>query len=600
MKRNIIIFLVLGFFLTLGCEKLPVGNEFLSKAPGVDVTQDTVFSTLDYAQRFLWNAYFWLPYGLDQTETGLGMKMEHELLQDITDLSNSKMGWGGVANYYYSGTYTASSENGSNSTKYSLGREAPYGGIRKAYIFIENIDRVPDIDATLSKQLKAEAKMIIAILYSEIYRHYGGVPWVNHSYDITDNMSSMPRLTAQATCDSIVDLCDKAAPDLPWVISPSDMTAWDGRLTKAGAMALKARVLLFNASPIFNAAAPYLDGAAAQQKLVWHGAYNASLWKKAADAARAVITQVEAGADYKLVSSGIATMAARRADFQKAYLARGNGEILISTRKIYQAATGYTFYTASFSWGSGCPTQEVVDMFPMANGTPILASGSGYNPAFPFFTAAGVAVRDPRLYETVLVNGDAFQGRTAELYIGGRERTAISGVQAHTGYIVRKFMLDHNSSTSIGGIVQWPFLRLPEIYLSYAEADNEFNGGPSAEAYRCVNVVRRRVGLNDLTPGLTQVQFREAILTERVCEFAVEENRWFDMVRWKRESDFTKILHGTDLTRSASAPYTFTYTLSNLPTRFWQKSWSPKWYFSAYPLAEIQKGYGLVQNPGWE
>ena len=95
MKRIIIISLVTGFFFTLGCEKFPVGNAFLEKAPGVDVTQDTVFSTLDYAERFLWNAYFWLPYGLDQTETGLGMKMEHELLQDITDLSHSKMGWGG-------------------------------------------------------------------------------------------------------------------------------------------------------------------------------------------------------------------------------------------------------------------------------------------------------------------------------------------------------------------------------------------------------------------------------------------------------------------------------------------------------------------------
>ena len=185
-----------------------------------------------------------------------------------------------------------------------LGVKPPLHGIRKAYIFIENIDRVPDVDSDLSKQLKAEAKMIIAILYSEIYHHYGGAPWVNHAYDITDDMSSMPRLTAQATCDSIVALCDKAAVDLPWTISSSDMTAWDGRLTKAGAMGLKARVLLFNASPIFNATSPYLDGAASQQKLVWHGGYDANLWKKAADAAHDLITQVEAGTDYKLYRTG--------------------------------------------------------------------------------------------------------------------------------------------------------------------------------------------------------------------------------------------------------------------------------------------------------
>lgn len=592
MKRNIIIFLAAGFFLTLGCEKLPVGNAFLSKAPGVDVTQDTVFSTLDFAERFLWNAYFYLPYGLDQTETGLGMKMEHELLQDITDLSNSKMGWGGVSGLYYSGTYTAASENGGSSSKYSLGREAPYSGIRKAYLFIENIDRVPGVDATYKKRLKAEARMIIAILYSEIYRHYGGAPWVNHAFDITDDFSKMPRLTAQLTCDSIVALCDRAAVDLPWNIPASEITAWDGRLTKAGAMALKARVLLFNASPLFNSGAPYLDGEASQQKLVWHGSYDANLWKKAADAARDVITQVESTGNYKLYSTGTNY----RKDFQNGYLLRGNGEILISTRKIYQAATGYTFYTASWSWGSGCPTQEVVDMFPMANGLPILAGGSGYDPTNPY------ANRDPRLYETVLTNGDAFRGRAggAQLFITGLERPSQSGTQAHTGYIVRKFMLDRDNATSLGAIVQWPYLRLPEIYLSYAEADNEYNGGPSAEAYRCVNIVRNRVGLPNLTTGLNQVQFREAILTERVCEFAVEEIRWFDLVRWKMAADFQKRLHGMNIVRSASTPYTYTYTPFELPIRYWQQSWSPKWYLSAYPLSEIQKGYGLVQNPGWE
>ena len=589
MRQYILISFIAGIFLTSGCEKFTVGNDFLEKAPGVDVTQDTVFSTLEYAERFLWNAYYWLPYGLDYEENGLGEKMSHELLQDITDLSHSKMGWGGATGSYYSGTYTSSSENGSSSSKYSLGREAPYTGIRKAYIFIENIDQVPDVDPAYRSQLKAEARMIIAVLYSEILRHFGGVPWVNKSFDINDNMSSLPRLTAQATCDSIVALCDKAAVDLPLVLS--NITTWDGRFTKAGAMGLKARILLFNASPLFNDNEPYLDGEASQKNLVWHGNYDVNLWKEAADAAHELIALIESSGSYRLYHAAGNTL---RKDFQEGYLKRGNGEILISTRKLFRAATGYTFYTASYSWGAGCPTQEVVDMFPMANGAPILAAGSGYNPLNPY------ANRDPRLYETVLTNGDAFQGRTAELWIGGRERTAESGTQAATGYIVRKFMLDHNSSTSIGGIVQWPYLRLPEIYLSYAEADNEFNGGPSAEAYRCVNIVRSRVGLGNLPPGLTQEQFREAILTERVCEFAVEEIRWFDLVRWKRAADFQKQLHGMKTTRSVSTPYTYTYQLFDLPTRYWQINWSPKWYLSAWPLNEMQKQYGLIQNPGWE
>lgn len=598
MKRYIIILFAVGFFMTLGCKKLPIGNAFLSKQPGVDITKDTIFSTLDYAERFLWTAYYYTPYGLNMgSATNLTFKMENEKIMDLTDLSNSEMGWGGVSTLYYTGQYTASSEPGED-CMYGLNREQPYTGIRKAYIFIDNIDKVPGIDTDLSKRLKAEARMLIAIWYFEIFHYYGGVPWVSHAFDIAENMGHLPRITAQATCDSIVALCDKAAADLPWKAGDAE----DGRMTKAGAMALKARVLLFNASPLFNSSAPYLDGAAAQQNLVWHGAYNANLWKQAADAAHALIVAVEAGVDYKLVSSGVATPTAYRTDFRNGYLARGNGEVLISTRKTYTTAgtDEYYFFTSDFSWGAGCPTQELVDMYPMTNGKAITDVTSGYDPAYPFFNASGVPVRDPRLYESVTVNGDAWQGRAggAQLYIGGIERPSQGGLQAHTGYIVHKFMLDH-STTALATVQQWPYIRLPEIYLSFAEADNEFNGGPSVEGYRCVNLIRSRVGLPNLPAGLTQVQFRDAILLERALEFHVEEIRWFDMVRWKREDIFRKPLHGMNLFRNAGPPVTFTYTPFLLPKRYWQNNWSPKWYLEAFAVSEVQKGYGLVQNPGW-
>src|SRR5690606_20232593 len=101
--------------------------------------------------------------------------------------------------------------------------------------------------------------------------------------------------------------------------------------------------------------------------------------------------------------------------------------------------------------------------------------------------------------------------------------------------------------TSGGAVTVWPILRLAEIYLTYAEAANEANGGPTAEAYRCVNIVRNRVGLGDLPPGLSQTEFREAILNERSCEFGYEEVRWFDLIRWKRESDFRKTLLGLNI-----------------------------------------------------
>lgn len=592
MKRIIIIFFAIGLFLTLACNQLPIGDDFLDKAPGVDVTADTVFSNLGYAERFLWGAYRTLRFGLNVDD--LGGKddiMRRDFLESITDLCHSYLFDGGAVRNYYTGGYT-SSEN--SMSKYSLLQEGSWDGIRRSYIFIKNIDRVPDVDPAYRKQLKAEAMMIIALHYSDMYRNLGGMPWLGRAYEVNEPVGDLRRLTAQATCDSIVALCDRAAKDLPWTIANPE--EWDGRFTKAAAMGAKARILLFNASPLYNSSAPFLDGEASLQKLTWHGGYDNNLWKNAMDAASDLIIQAEATGDYKIYHKAGNSY---RQDFQDAYYTRGNGEMLISTRTRFRSpeapsfSLNYIFYYSA-TWGCGLGTQELVDFFPMANGLPITDSGSGYDPNDPYKN------RDPRLYETVLTNGDSYQGRTAELWIGGRERNTASATVARTGYPMRKFVLDQNTATSYGSVVHWPYLRLAEIYLSYAEASNEFKNGPDAEAYRCVNIVRNRVGLSNLPSGLTKEEFREAILTERICEFTWEEVRWYDLIRWKRESDFKKHLHGCDVKRSASAPYTYTYTVWEIPPRYWMTNWSPKWYLSAFPASEILLGYGLVQNPGWE
>jgi hypothetical protein len=187
------------------------------------------------------------------------------------------------------------------------------------------------------------------------------------------------------------------------------------------------------------------------------------------------------------------------------------------------------------------------------------------------------------------------------MWIGGRERYSVTGVEAATGYRMRKFILDSDVNTSYGSVVHWPYLRLAEIYLSYAEASNEFKGAPDAEAYRCVNIIRSRVGLPNLPAGLTKLQFREAVINERACEFAFEEVRWYDLVRWLRDSDFTKHLHGMDIRRTGTSPnYVLTYTKWEIPLRYWMTNFSRKWFLSAIPSAEVLKGYGLIQNPGWE
>lgn len=585
MKIKEYIFPLILLIVLISCEKFEVGNEFLEKPPSVDVTSDTVFSSATYARRFLFGAYATLPYGLNTDWSDKGNKLGMDILESLSDLNQSYLTWGGVMQLYYSGQYNAATENSNTNTKYSFLKEGSWQGIRASYIFIQNVDKVPDMDENEKKQLIAEARMIVAIHYTDMFRHFGGLPWVNKAFAVGESIE-LPRLTAEATLDSIVNLIEKAEVDLPWTIS--ELNNWDGRFTKASAKGLKARVLLFSASPLFNDQTPYLEGEASQKNMSWYGGYDANLWKRAADAAQDLITAVETQGGYGLVKTGNP-----RLDFRNGYYNRGNGELLISTRVRYKAPGywdgNYYFFQSAGGYGTGCPTQEYVDMFGMANGLPISDPASGYNPANPYVN------RDPRLYETVLVNGDTYQGRTAELWIGGRERKTITATAGATGYQLTKFLWDKNSQ--VNTVIQWPYLRLPEIYLSYAEAANEVNNGPTTEAYRCVNILRNRVGLGNLKAGLSKDQFREAVLNERACEFGFEESRWFDLVRWKKEADFKKVLHGMDITKTGNV---LTYKVFNLPARYWKSNWSPKWYLSAFPPNEINKKYGLVQNPGWE
>ena len=584
-KRLVQIIAVLALIIN-SCEKVEFGNDFLDKAPSVDVTSDTIFNSLELSERYLWRGYTTLPYGLNTNWNAKENKIGMDLLESLTDLTQSFLSWSGVNQRYYNGQYSAAVENDATNTKYHYTKEQSWDGIRIGWNFIENADRIPDATPDYIEQMKAEAKMIIAIHYTDMFRHFGGLPWVDHAYIPTES-TELPRLTSKQTMENIVALLDEAIPVLPWTIQ--DLSNWDGRFTKAAAMGLKARVLLFGASPLFNSSEPYLAGEASEQNLTWHGGYDANLWNRAATAAKALLDKAQAEGGYQLVNTGNP-----RQDFQDAYYKRGNGEILISTRLRFKSTgywgTAYYFYQSCGSYGAALPTKNYVDMFPMADGTPIDAPGSGWDPAKPW------ANRDPRLYETVLVNGDSYKGRTAELWIGGRERRNVNNGGFKSGFGVRKFLLERDGATSLNSIVQWPYLRLAEIYLSYAEALNEANGGPTAEAYAAVNKVRNRVGLNNLTTGLSKEAFRNAVLNERALEFGYEEVRWFDVIRWKMEDSFTKTFYGVDTKKAGSV---LSYETFELPERYWKNNFSPKWYLSAFPPDEINKGYGLVQNPGW-
>lgn len=611
------IVLMLGLLVsTIACEDLAFGDKFLQKPPSTDVTIDTIFSTSEYARRVLWYSYQYLPMGLEVTN-GYWNTMWLGNIEGLTDLNQDYLGYSGVNKVYYAGSYNAGVENSprqrfmATKIRFNENETHMWSAIRNAWLTVANIDRVPDMEESEKLRLKAEAKAVVAVYYTHMLRHYGGLPIVDKAISPAEE-AMPPRATLQQTVDFIVRLLDEAiaCPEFPWHISEEEIGNWDGRMTKAGAMGLKARLLLFVASPLFNNDRPYFDGAASNDLMTWFGGYSRERWKSAVDACDAFFKAVNTNGYYKLVEKEDVNPSEYRYAFRAAYFDRGTTETLISVRRNnYFTASQQPYTSQSLRWGAICPTKEYFDMFQTAD-------GEDFDWNNPEHTKNPFVNRDPRLNETFILDGDIFQGRTAEVtqtktddptnYPKGRDWGVgqVAAKSLLTGIACRKWGLDRAGEYN-GHIIQWPHLRIAEIYLSYAEALNEYNQGPNELAYQYVDKVRARVGMKGLKKGLSQEEFREALLRERACEFGYEEVRFFDLIRWKKSEKFTSPLHGLNIYKNKNDG---SYICEEFPllggaqSRSW---WSPggfseKWYLSAFPLDEVNKGYGLVQNPGWE
>lgn len=601
--------LLSGF--AVSCEDLAIGNDFLQKPPSTDVTEDTIFGKAEYARRVLWHCYVKLPYGMETD--GRRTQLCLSTIEGFTDLNYDNIGWSSLGVTYYPGLYNAAIENNTNSngrvTKMQFSRSGVWRAIRHAWLLKENIDRVPDMDATEKSRLKAEAEMMVAVFYAHMLRHYGALPIIDHALS-SDDGEFPKRATLQETVDFIVKLLDSAIAnkDFPWSIPTDELGNWDGRFTKAGAMALKTRVLLFAASPLFNNSKPYADGEASEKKMTWFGNYDKNRWKLAVDACKAFFDELQKGSNgyYKLVEKGDKGIKDEREAYTSAYFDRGTTETLISSHRDILALKNNTSFDQALRWGAYCPTKEFFDMFEMTDGSKF----DWNNPAHkkePFKN------RDPRLYENFILDGDKYNGRTADMvepkpddkkkeYPKGKDwsQGKIHNLSLASGLVCRKWGLDRNTA-AYNRPVQWPIMRMAEVYLNYAEALNEYNGGPTDEAYKAIDAVRARVGMPGLKKGMSQEDFREAILHERAVEFAYEEVRFFDLIRWKKYDVFGTQLHGLHVYRhKKTKEYEFVpFELTKYSRSWWKTGWQPAMCLSAFPANEVSKGYGLVQNPGW-
>lgn len=677
MKLNNKFFIgaVVAFAASIGfsscTDNIAFGNSFLEKAPGSTATEDTVFNNPEYTRQFLAGIYTLQYYGLpwrssnDAPQSANYFNGQVEALSDCFHLPFSGCT---IWTQYYQGSYNASAASTVGGV-YGFRKENVWVLVHRAYELIENINRVPNMDQDEKNRLVAESKCLIASAYFNMFRHYGGLPLVTGTYSYTaGDTYTVPRATVEKTVNYMVSLLDDAAKtsSLPWAYNSNDASSETGHWTKAGAMALKCKILQFAASPLFNSDKGYYGNTTDAEKdnLVWYGGYDRSRWTACKNACKDFFDALAANGTYKLVQPTANTQEAYRYAYRSAYWDQGSPEILHSVRvSNSQKDSKYQWlYLRGNDRLAYCLTEEYAEMFPWADGKPFDFNAAKSAGKLDQMFVKGDTVknqqmlqhrtytRDPRLYETADVNGalqvvnDAngnTSGANYEIWVGGTQ--AGTGLKTGTGcyatgYRINKYVVGDIMYSS-SHYPQWDVLRLSDIYLVYAEALLQ-SDDDNVDAIKYVDDVRSRVGLKGLvqcnpTKDLTtnKANLLDEIMRERACELGFEDTRYFDMVRYKRADLFSKTLHGLRIyrlvknantgvwersetqwyngdrisakqgTTSYYEPSHFDYEvfeIQNGARTWWKdKGYDNKWLLQPFPSTEINKGYGLIQNPGW-
>lgn len=464
---------------------------------------------------------------------------------------------------------------------------------------------------------RGEMHFLRGLYYFELFKRYGDVPLLKEKLDLaTVDRTLYGRAPVDSVVNFIVDELDKCTSrgkyaltkaqkdtlikynnkSLPspyrdtvaiYYANPGTWASRQGRATLGSALALKAKVLIYAASPQFNPTG------------------DVEKWKRAAAACKEVLDLTTQYPGYYSLSTSYAGIFSATA---------WNNEFLYA-----KAATNNTFEIANFpiniSKGSTgtCPTSDLVDDYENKDGTPF--SWTAFQTAFNTAKAANKTLpspfdnRDYRLKMTILTNMDKFNSVTPiECFVGGTAGQPIYHA-TKTGYYLKKFTnqaLDLTLSQTSAHY--WPYMRLGDFFLLYAEAMNEAYGpevkpaGYTLSALDALNKVRR-TGRNDvkmplITTGKSQVDFRKIVKHERRIELAFEDARYWDLRRWKESEIYLNgTIHALKITKNSSVSNDFKYEIVDLENRVFDAS---KMYFYPIPQTEIDKAAGvLVQNPNW-
>lgn len=588
MKKNNILTLCLALVLGTGltsCED--IFGDFLDKEPSSELTGNETFSDWTTLTAFHLDTYNFLKNGRSRVNSSW--------LDTATDLAENSYSTGGTRMSFNIGNYYSSSAAAELTDPW----ENYYRGIRKCNMTLTRIDDVPkaaDLSQTqyeLDKtHYKGEARFLRAYFYWELFLRYGPVPVVTEVLDpdgdLLSGYTERPSVKEYVVDFILKELkeCELQCMDK----SESDESGKQGRINKPAVRALYSRVMLYMASPRYSAE-------------------SGITWTQAAEAAKSFIDDY--GQGYGLYYGDNLTPEARYANaiLLNAHSEKNN-ETIFYRSDVSQGWSAISNDTPVGEGGSGglCPSQNLVDMYDMADGTspfqnyddtgaplytsstqtPAINAASGYDDAHPTLN------RDPRLSATILYNGASWGGKAINVVKGQKDNPTGNANATPTGYYVRKYIPEvilNNEHTGTS-YCNWIFIRYAEILLNYAEALNEVQG-PGPEVFGALQQIRDRAGLTaplaDRADLKTKDNLRNFIRKERTVELCFEEHRPWDVRRWNVAGKaLSRDIIGVNVSTDG------TYTRKVAQSRVFED----KMYLYPIPETEYWKT-GITNNPGW-
>jgi starch-binding outer membrane protein, SusD/RagB family len=434
-----------------------------------------------------------------------------------------------------------------------------YNAIRRCNVVLENVDKIQGSTVEKIARYKSEARFIRAWAHFQLASYYGDVPLIDRTITVSESQT----ITRTAKADVvafIVQELEEIQADLP-VTYPVSET---GRITKAAAIALRARVNLYEE----NWAAVVSDcekliNSTTNGTFVLYPEY-AGLFSVDAENSNEIIFALQMGG---------ARLQANQRLFLPQTVGRLRSELV--------------------------PTKALVDDYVMTNGRAIAEVGSGYDDANPFTN------RDPRLDKTILREGSTiidFNGATQTILTAEGSDPATNSITdqgaSATGYYFRKYYdptaVEFNSGLNL------ILIRYADVLLMYAEAKNELNAFNATVWNQTIKPIRQRAGFSlasavDFDAAANQASLRAIIRRERRSELAFEGTRIFDIRRWAiAETVLNQPVKGIKVSNQFNRD-----DQGNLIVE--QRIFTaPKHYLWPVPQSEIDQNANLnPANPGW-